>query len=98
MSISHEKRAFDSTRNRIIESVIDRVWQVVAHTDPAESEIAARERIRSCVQAMAGAGEENYVRLVNRSLSEFRRQQARQRTREKLRVISYRERYSPPRK
>lgn len=97
MSISPEKRVFDSTRNRIIESVIDRVWQVVAHTDPAESEIATRERIRSAVQEVARAGEENYARLVNRSLSEFRRQQLRQRTREKLRVISYRERRSPSR-
>lgn len=98
MPISHETQAVDSTRNRIIEGVIDRVWQVVAHTDPAESEIAARERIRSAVQKVAGAGEENYVRLVNRSLLEFRRQQLRRRTREKLRVISYQERHSRPRR
>jgi hypothetical protein len=56
--------------------VIDRAWDVIRHDESAEKETEARSLLSLCVLSEARTGEDNYTRLVNRSIAAFRRQRA----------------------
>lgn len=68
--------SFDPEQVAMMTRVIDRAWDIVCHDEQAE-ETEARNLLSLCVLSEIRNGEENYTKLVNRSIAEFRRQHAR---------------------
>jgi hypothetical protein len=76
MSHRQEIESFDQPRIDMIERAIERAWEVVSHVDVIESEEDARRLIAQCVLHQMQVGEENPVRIVNKSILDFRRRRA----------------------
>ena len=67
--------AFDPEQVDMITRVIDRAWQVISHDEHGD-EAEARHLLSLCVMSEARSGEDNPIKLVNRSIVAFRRQRA----------------------
>lgn len=64
---------FDPEQLATMTRAIERAWDVIRHDEHGE-EAAARSLLSLCVLNEARHGEDNYTRLVNRSITAFRRQ------------------------
>ena len=73
ISIRHAPAdSFDPEQVAMMTRVIERAWEVVCHDQQAQQE-EDRSLLSLCVLNEARRGEENYTRLVNRSIVAFRR-------------------------
>jgi hypothetical protein len=63
--------AFDQEQIDILQKALQRAWDVVSHTDD-NPDHEALETLALCLIAEARSGERNFVKLVNRSIVQFR--------------------------
>jgi hypothetical protein len=63
--------AFDQEQIDILQKALQRAWDVVSHTDD-NPDREALETLALCLIAEVRSGERNFVKLVNRSIVQFR--------------------------
>lgn len=73
-SIHHDPTdCFNPEQLEMMQRVIERAWEVISHDQQARQE-EDRSLLSLCVLNETRRGEDNYTRLVNRSIAAFRRQ------------------------
>jgi len=65
---------FDQVHIESIERAIDRAWEVLQRLEPQECTEEGKNLLALCVLAIAREGEDNQLRLVNRSIVRYRAQ------------------------
>lgn len=76
-SIHHDPTdSFDPEQVAMMARAIERAWEVVRHDQETRQAAEDRSLLSLCVLNEARSGEDNYTRLVNRSIAAFRRQRA----------------------
>ena len=64
---------FDPTEIELLSRAIERAWEVIKYDEPAP-EAEARELLAVCIMNIVRSGEDNFVKVVNRSIVSYREQ------------------------
>jgi len=78
-----EVEAFDQAHIEMIDRAVEAAWNVVSKSDVIRSAFEERNLMARCVLHQFKVGEENFIRIVNTSILDFRRHRAAMAVRER---------------